>query len=355
MIGADFLFPIKLFSVMRKSAFCFIGFFILTLSPTSFAGWEVQWIDTFDGDGVDWSSWTAQTQANYNNEVQCYTDDDYSDKRNYDVSNGTLKIIARREINSCVTLNGATKGWTSGRINTKDKREFLYGRLESRIRFHNLEAGSWPAFWMLENRIQEQPIKGDDDFVHWPNRGASEIDVWEWFSNEPDTYITNFFNTLPGSCGAEYRYNYPNGGQDVLDWHRYAVEWTEDLISFYIDDTLVVSRDMSRCSRYEEPMFALLNVAMGGNLGGAIDPTLSQVVMEVDYIAHCQISDSNSAAFCDESLPYDDAELPPTPTTPPTNDDQSPSTPEAGSNSYGLIFGLFVLFCLRRRSRFLNA
>ena len=164
---------------------------------SSLAGWESQWIDRFDGTGVDWSNWTAQVQANFNNEVQCYTDDDTSANKNYDVSNGTLKIIARRQTipMPCLGLGGALRTWTSGRLNSKDKQEILYGRIESRIRFLNLEGGTWPAFWMLENRIFEHPIANDNDFISWPNPGAGEIDVWEWFANNPVSYITNFFNT----------------------------------------------------------------------------------------------------------------------------------------------------------------
>ncbi|GAB7220668.1 glycoside hydrolase family 16 protein [Vibrio comitans] len=275
------------------------------------AGWEVQWIDSFDGDSVDWRNWTAQTKANYNNEVQCYTADDYSPERNYDVSDGTLKIIARKKLHSCPTLGGQTKSWTSGRLNSKDKREFLYGRIESRIRFHNLERGTWPAFWMLENRIAEQPIKGDGDNVGWPNPGAGEIDVWEWFSNSPNSYITNFYNA--SGCGSEYRYPYPRGAQDVLDWHKYAIEWTPDKIDFYMNDTLVVSQNIQGCRQYQEPMFVLLNVAMGGNLGGTIEPSLQRATMEVDYIAHCQFTEDNDANFCDQDTPRSDDLIPDVP------------------------------------------
>ncbi|TQV71114.1 family 16 glycosylhydrolase [Aliikangiella marina] len=264
------------------------------------AGWQLEWIDDFDGNGVNWSNWTAQTQANYNNEVQCYTDDDSSSERNYDVSEGTLKIIARKKTLSCSTLGGQTKTWTSGRLNSKDKQEFLYGRIESRLRFLNLEGGTWPAFWMLENRIAEQPIAGDNDFVNWPNPGAGEIDVWEWFGNGPNSYITNFFNT--SGCGSEVRYTYPNGPVDVTQWHTYAIEWNEDDISFYVDDTLVVSHNVSSCTQYKEPMFVLLNVAMGGNLGGAIDPNLTQAVLEIDYVAHCSTTSANDRFYCNDSV-----------------------------------------------------
>ena len=290
-------------NISFKSRLLLMSLLSLLMTTPTMAGWEVSYIDTFSGDGVNWQNWTAQIDANFNNEVQCYTDDDSSINKNFDVSDGTLKIIARKQQTNCAGLNNQSRDWTSGRINGKDKREFLYGRIESRIRFHNLEGGTWPAFWMLENRIAESPRKNDDDFINWPNPGAGEIDVWEWFANSPSTYITNFFNTGGGSCGNEVRFAYPNGANDVLDWHDYAIEWDENNISFYMDDTLVTSHNVSNCPQYKEPMFVLLNVAMGGNLGGAIDPSLSKVTMEVDYLAHCTSTNQNNATRCNESTP----------------------------------------------------
>jgi len=287
----------------RRVAVASLGAAVLSMgiSASTFAGWEVQWIDKFDGTSVNWDNWTAQVQANYNNEVQCYTDDDSSDSRNYDVSNGTLKIIARRGDVTCAGLNDESRTWTSGRLNGKDKSEFQYGRVEARIKFHDLEGGTWPAFWMLENRIAENPVKGDNDTVNWPNPGAGEIDIWEWFSNQGGSYITNFFNT--SSCGGEFRPTYSGGASDVLDFHIYAIEWTADDIKFYMDDTVVKSYDLSNCSQYEEPMFVLLNVAIGGNLGGAIDASLNTATMEVDYVAHCIPASTNASTTCNESTP----------------------------------------------------
>lgn len=279
---------------------------LLGFSTHVFAGWEVKWIDSFDGTGVDWSDWTAQTQADYNGEVQCYTDDDSSAEKNYDVSNGTLKIISRRQNNMvvCNTVKGAVqKSWKSGRINTKDKQEFLYGRIEARIKFHNLEGGTWPAFWALENRIKEQPIAGDGDNVFHPQPGAGEIDIWEWYANNSGSYITAFHNAASSGCGTVVRYNYPGGAANVQQWHDYAMEWQSDYIRFYIDDTLVASHDISTCAQYKEPMFVLLNLAMGGSLGGAIDANLSTATMEVDYVSHCSATTTNSATRCNESTP----------------------------------------------------
>ena len=283
-----------------KLLICLSG---LIIASSSHAGWEVNFIDKFDGTSVNRDNWTAQTDANFNNEVQCYTDDDSSVNKNFDVSAGTLKIIARKQQVNCAGLNNQTRNWTSGRINGKDKREFLYGRIEARIRFHNLEDGTWPAFWMLENRIAESPRKNDNDVINWPNPGAGEIDVWEWSAKAPSAYITNFFNTGGSACGQELRFSYPNGTTDVLNWQDYAIEWDENNISFYMNDTLVSSNNISACAQYKEPMFVLLNVAMGGSLGGTIDPNLNKATMEVDYLAHCTATNQNDSKRCNEQTP----------------------------------------------------
>lgn len=288
-----------------KTAYRFAAIFSLLLftftSISALAGWEVTWIDKFEGERVDFNKWTAQTQANYNNEVQCYTDDDLTANRNYQVSDGTLKIIARKGQVLCEGLGNQQREWTSGRLNSKDKGEFLYGRVEARIRFLELKGGTWPAFWMLENRINEQPVKGDNDNISWPNPGAGEVDVWEWYGNNGDRYITNFFNS--GNCGAERRINYAGGAPDVMEWATYAVEWDADNIKLFMNDQVVAEHDLSNCNQYEEPMFVLLNVAIGGNLGGEIDSTLDIAEMEVDYVAHCEKTDSNDWTSCNENTP----------------------------------------------------
>ena len=290
-----------MFKKILAGAFC-----ALIMQPVH-AGWEVSWIDTFSGDRVNWQNWTAQTNANYNNEVQCYTDDDTSALRNYDVSDGTLKIIARKGTVNCPGQDGRTRDWTSGRLNSKDKGEFLYGRIETRLRFDELRNGTWPAFWALENRIQEQPIAGDDDNINWPNRGAGEIDIWEWHGNNGNSFITAFHNTTryagSNTCGAVAYYNYPGGAQDVQDFNVYAMEWTADDISFFINDTEVVRYDMTSCGFYEEPMFLLLNVAMGGTLGGPINSAIETATLEVDYVAHCVATSANNASRCNETTP----------------------------------------------------
>ena len=88
-----------IFPLFLKSSIIF-SFLNISYIPLSFAGWEVTWIERFDESSVNLDNWTPQIQANYNNEVQCYTDDDFSEQRNYDVAEGTLKIISKGSLSA---------------------------------------------------------------------------------------------------------------------------------------------------------------------------------------------------------------------------------------------------------------
>lgn len=282
-------------------------FAFLVMTQPVYAGWEVHWIDKFDGTGVNYDIWTAQIQADYTGTQECYTDDETVGTGNLNVSNGTLKIISHKGDINCPGLGGKAKTWTSGRLNTKDKAEFLYGRIEAKLKFSNLESGLWPAFWALEGRINEPPIAGDGDNVPWPNPGAGEIDIWEWMAAIPGTYFTAFHNaegdnaSVP-KCGKTKKITLPGGDSTIQDWHTYAMEWSKTSIKFYMDDTLVSTNDVSECPQYKEPMFVLINIQMGG-VGGPIDPTLTQATYELDYVAHCLSTESNNFSHCNEDTP----------------------------------------------------
>ena len=81
------------------------------------------------------------------------------------------------------------------------------------------------------------------------------------------------------------------------------MEWDQNAIKFFMDDILVATQNVSNCAQYKEPMFVLLNVAMGGTLGGTIATGFSSATMEVDYVAHCSSTSENSEISCNPSTP----------------------------------------------------
>ena len=64
--------------------------------------------------------------------------------------------------------------------------------------------------------------------------------------------------------------------------------WTPEKIDFTVDDNVFFTynpEDKNEANwPFNKDQFLLLNVAMGGNLGGAVDPNFSQDQMEVDYV-----------------------------------------------------------------------
>ena len=198
-----------------------------------------------------------------NAEAQYYTD--RSD--NVVVENDNLKIIAQKE-----NFQGAS--YTSARLKTQDKFDFTYGRLDVRAKLPK-GGGTWPAIWMLGANFPE---------VGWPNCG--EIDIMEHVGNDPGSIQSALHN--PSSFGNTIYKRSVDITDESDTFHVYSMIWSEEQISFYLDGVrFYIYRPESRNSNtwpYDKPQFLILNVAMGGSLGGDIDPTFTSSSMEIDYV-----------------------------------------------------------------------
>lgn len=225
---------------------------------------ELVWADEFDGNGpLDETSWSyniGRGQNGWGNgEAQFYTD--RSD--NVRIEDGILKITAKRE-----DFSGAQ--YTSARILTEKKFEFTYGRVEARAKLP-FGGGTWPAIWLLG---------ADYETNIWP--GCGEIDIMEHVGNEQDRIFSSLH--FPGNFGGDAvtRSVEVPGVSD--DFHVYAVEWTENFIRFEVDGEVYHTFANNPSLPFNSDFFLILNVAMGGNFGGAIDPAFVESTMEVDYV-----------------------------------------------------------------------
>jgi len=257
----------------------------------------IVWSDEFDDDGaIDGTKWFHQTQfiidgnSWANNEEQVYTDR----LSNSYISGGTLKIKAKKEQ---FTDQGTTKEYTSARLNSK--YSFRYGRVVIRAKLPSV-AGTWPAIWMLGRNITETGGFWAEDYgtVAWPYCGETDI-------MEPNVEKTEILGTwhwyLYGLTPEESGHIYNTQGIETTNadtsdnWHDYSLVWTPESMKIYMDATLI--NEIGVFSPFSNPNYILLNLAMGGSLGGAIDPNFNNDIMEIDYVRVYQQStlSSNSA------------------------------------------------------------
>ena len=237
------------------------------------------WGDEFEYDGkLDESKWHHQiippnNGSWWNNEEQHYT----NSTKNSIVSDGTLKIIAIKEN---YTVDNSTKNYTSARLNSKFG--FKYGRVDVKAKLPSTQ-GTWPAIWTLGTNINEiGNFFGDSEgSVGWPRCG--EIDIMEqngWNKNELYGYF--HFANPQGEYGNHG--NITSISNASGEYHIYSMEWTDEIIKILIDDKEFVSLINNGNVPYDNRHYLLLNIAIGGNLGGDIDPSFSQDRMEIDYV-----------------------------------------------------------------------
>ncbi len=168
--------------------------------------------------------------------------------------------------------------WISAKYITKDKVGFKYGRIEARIK-GPVGAGTWGAFWMLG---------ADIDTRLWPWCG--EIDVTELVGKSPSTAYGYLHGLLSGGFGGRgTTVDMPKGFAD--EYHTYAVDWLPESIDWYVDGVLFGSQQKKdKDWVFDHEFYLVMNLAMGGNLGGPIESGLKQASMSFDWIRFSTIN-----------------------------------------------------------------
>ena len=244
------------------------------LPPTPPDGMELVWSDEFDGDGsIDLENWTYDIGGWGwgNGEAQYYTDR----PENARTENGLLVIELRQE-------RFEQSYYTSARLRTQGLQEFQYGYIEARIKVPK-GAGTWPAFWMLGANFQQE---APDPANRWPNVG--EIDIMEYVGREPDLVLGTLHG--PGYAGAGSLSRWNRRPYEVGDdWHTFAIDWNEDRIQWFYDGEQFYELGPENLGNrewvFDAPFFIILNLALGGTLGGNIALDLEfPVHYYVDYV-----------------------------------------------------------------------
>lgn len=271
---------------------------------------ELLWSDEFDnGDDPNFNIWSYDTGGGGwgNDELQVY------DSRNrVSVENGNLIIS--------VTKDDATGTISSGRIQTNDKLQFLYGRIEARIKIPDPANGLWPSLWMLGANFDDVGWPGSGSLTLMEMGSADALQLGEAKSRvgsalhwEQDGAPANEANTI-------------NSGNDLTsDFHTYVMEWTPASIITSVDGVQILQKDISSdgcpsCDEFHRPYFLILSVAVGGtymnilDVGGITAPLPAEML--VDYI---RLFDNGFTTLSGSSVTEPPTRAPTvSPTAPPT-------------------------------------
>ncbi|ULQ51633.1 glycoside hydrolase family 16 protein [Flavihumibacter fluvii] len=232
---------------------------------------KLVWADEFNYSGLpDRSKWGYDTGGHGwgNNELEYYTENRLENAR---VENGFLVLTAIKE-----SFKGMD--YSSSRLVSKNKGDWKYGKIEVRAKLPHGK-GTWPAIWMLPT---------DWKYGGWPKSG--EIDIMEFVGYMPDSVFgsvhTGAFNHMIGTQSTKGVWL----GDLVDAFHVYAIEWTKDKISFFIDGKkyheFLNNGTGSEAWPFDQPFHVILNLAVGGNWGGkmGVDASVFPQRMLVDYV-----------------------------------------------------------------------
>lgn len=234
--------------------------------------WTLIFEDDFNVNGKpDPGKWTvdAKPKGWINGEQQVYTDSSHT---NAVLRNGSLVITGRKDFPN----GNQTEPWSSARLITQGKMDFKYGKVEVRARLPRAR-GSWPAIWLMPTTSA---------YGAWPRSG--EIDIMEHVGN-------NFGKVL--STVHTQNNNWTNGGhlsatRNIPDadqnFHTYSLEWSADSLRFMVDSLHIYTYTNPHTDwkdwPFDQQFHVILNVAIGGGMGGNITEADWPDSMLVDYV-----------------------------------------------------------------------
>lgn len=239
-----------------------------------YPGYELVWNDEFDVSGdLDKDKWGYELGYVRNSEPQYYVKD------NAWCEKGRLNIEASYQGGLLV----------SSSIETKGKAEFLYGRIQARIKIP-VGNSAWPAFWTLGSTRE------------WPDQG--EVDIMEFYRYGSDLTPTVLGNAFwvaedgidvcddTGIVPLSYFTDKDPGWTNKF--HVWTEDWNENEMRIYVDDTLVNTIDLAQSfnkggkhvgeNPLRQPHYLKLNLALRGREKDPVDPAVLPMRMEVDWV-----------------------------------------------------------------------
>lgn len=230
---------LTLFSVLS------IAFYTNAQAPK---GYNLVWADEFEGTQLNNTVWDIDTMPRR---------DAINSKEAVTVENGNLVL-------KTFVRNG--KIYT-GFIYSFHKLDFKYGYFECRVKLQQ-QLGHWSAFWLMPYNLCNADTA--------PNICGTEIDVYEYFTKRG----TRFQHALHWNGYKGNKAKVRNMKNILEGYHTFAVLWTADSYTFYVDGKKSWKTKQS-VSQVAEPLLITMEV---GNWAGKVNPEVFPDAAFFDYV-----------------------------------------------------------------------
>ncbi len=243
----------------------------------SYEGYNLVWEDNFDAPELNREDWNVELHEPgwVNEEWQEYVDSE----ENIFIENGKLVL---RPVKT--TDAEGNDYYTSGRVNTQNKKDFTYGIFEAKLKVPE-GVGYLPAFWLMST--------DENVYGQWPRCG--EVDIMEVHGSET---TTNYGTIHYGNPHNQSQGTYTLEGDAFSDsYHVFTVEWEPGKISWYLDGNLYHTEsdwysitegqgELTYPAPFDQPFYIILNLAVGGSWVGYPDETtdFENARYEIDYV-----------------------------------------------------------------------
>lgn len=282
---------------------------VLCAGMTLAQEYSLVWNEDFTDGALDTKVWNIEVNGDGggNNELQYYCEKAVTVGAEPTTGKQCLILTATKE-------SYLGKGCTSGRVNSKGRMYYTFGRIDARIKFPQTANGLWPAFWQMGNNYDQVgwPRCGETDIIEMGHQNAFSKGTQDRFFNGA-LHIGRAWNA--DWCDAQDA-TWSYSLQDTF--HIVSMVWTPTSIDMYMDKEAHPENgpyfhadlepnedaDYNRQLVFGKPNFIIANVAVGGNFPGLFDINKITALangprsMYIDWIRIYQRGDANESFVC---------------------------------------------------------
>ena len=271
--------------------------------------YQLVWNEDFTDGALDNAVWNIEVNGDGggNNELQYYVEKG--------VSVGVEPMTGKQ----CLILTATKEDYqgkkcTSGRVNSKNKMTYTFGRIEARIKFPQTANGLWPAFWQMGNNYDQVgwPKCGETDIIELGHQNAFSKGTQDRYFNGAMHVGRRWDAVWSDAQDATWAYSVED------TFHIVTMIWTPTSVDMYMDKDAHPENeayfhadlepnedaDYNRQLVFGKPNFIIANVAVGGNFPGLFDINKITALangprsMYIDWIRIYQRGDANESFSC---------------------------------------------------------